>query len=403
MKKISPKAVRWWMRGLIFLLSVGLLVAGPMIPWLVKIIPSLSPLTALSASLAHRSWYSTALWTLPAVLTLGLAMWKGRFFCHSICPLGTLYAVGSLKSAKKKILSARVNGYIFWAIIFASAIGLPSLLFLDPLSTFTRLGAMSTAAHWASWFPGLVIPLMLLLGLFQPLIWCTHICPLGYLFENVKIRKVAPKKVCQTRRELLIGGLIGVPLALLLKNKARAQTPPILPPGAVGLDDFAATCIRCYACVRACPSNVITVRKSGDGIAELCLPELNYDQSEDSYCEEFCTACTQVCPTGAIRPLTEEVKRMRKIGTARVIRDACIGWADKQECMGCDEYCPYNAIESEYIEGIRGSKIAVPVVNPYKCRGCGACQAVCPAVRIGKAIVVDPIRRQELIDQEYEY
>lgn len=398
MKNVSNKAVRWWVRGFLFVVSVGLLVGGPAIPWLAKIIPSFSPLTALSASLAHRAWYSTLFWTLPAVLTLGLALWKGRLFCQCICPLGTLYAAGSLKSAKKKILPVRLNGFVFWILIFASAVGLPMLLFLDPLSTFTRAGAMADGSHWAAWVPGLLIPVMLLLGLFQPLIWCTHLCPLGYLFETVRIRKVTAQKLDQTRREMIVGGLVGVPLALLLKNKARAQVRPVLPPGADGLDDFAATCKRCYACVRVCPTQVITVRKTGDGLAELCLPELNYNQSEDTYCEEFCNACSQACPTGAIRPLTEEVKRMRKIGTAHVIREACIGWADHMECMGCDEYCPYNAIKTLHVGGV-----PVPLVDSKRCRGCGACQAVCPAVKKGKAIMVEPLVKQEMIDGAYEY
>lgn len=399
MRKPAVNVVRWWVRGVIFLLSVGLLVAGPTVPWLVKIIPALSPLSAF----ATGAWMASPLWTVPAILMLALALWKGRLFCQCICPLGTLYAVGSLKSAKKKVLPVRLNGFIFW-VIFVSAIGVPALLFLDPLSTFTRLGALAGPAHWAAWIPGLLIPVMLLLGLFQPLIWCTHLCPLGYLFANVKIRKVAPQKINQMRREMMVGGLIGLPLALLLKHKARASVRPVLPPGARDLDDFTERCIRCYACVTVCPTKVITVRKPGDGLAEFCLPELKYDQSEDSYCEEFCNACSQACPTGAIRPLTEEVKRMRKIGTARVIREACIAWADKQECMACDEFCAYNAIETHYGKGPgRGAKIPRPVVNPHKCRGCGACQAVCPAVRLGKAIVVDPLVIQETIDKAYEY
>ncbi|MFC1467764.1 4Fe-4S dicluster domain-containing protein [Verrucomicrobiota bacterium] len=402
MKNPAKNTVRWWVRGSLLLLSAGLVVGGPFIPWLAKVIPALSPLTAISASLAHRAWYATLFWTLPAVLALGLALWKGRLFCRCICPLGTLYAAGSIKSLKKKILPVRLNGFLFWLIIFASVVGLPLLLFLDPLSTFTRVGAMSNFAHWASWVPGLLIPVMLLLGLFQPLIWCTHLCPLGYLFETVKIRKLTPQKLNQTRREMIVGGLLGIPLALLLKNKARAVNAPVLPPGATDLDNFSATCKRCYACVHVCPTKVITVRKSADGLAELCLPELNYDQNEDSYCEEFCNACSQACPTGAIRPLTEEAKRMRKIGTARVIRDACLGWHEKQECMACDEFCPYNAIEAHYGKGHgRGARVPKPVVNPHKCRGCGACQAICPAIRMGKAIVVDPMGKQGKVDNAY--
>lgn len=406
MNKPSKNLVRWVVRSLIFLVSVALIILGPITDWLTehiptlaKIIPSLSPLTALSASIAHRAWYATALWTLPAVVTLVLALWKGRLFCQCLCPLGTLYAAGSLKSAKKKLLPVRLGGYIFWTIIFASVIGLPLFLLLDPLSTISRMGATT---HWAAWIPGVLIPIMLLLGLFQPLIWCTHLCPLGYLFETVRVRKAPAQKLKQTRRELLTGAAIGIPLALLFKNIGRAKRPPIMPPGASDLERFTATCIRCYACVRACPTKVITVRKPGDGLAELCLPELDYDQSEDSYCEEFCNDCTTACPTGAIKFLSEDDKRMQKIGTAKVIREACLGWSEKQECMGCDEYCPYNAIETFYGDG-PDNRIPKPIVNPHKCRGCGACQAMCPAIRDGKAIIVTPLTKQGKIDRAYTY
>jgi ferredoxin len=399
MKKMTKNGVRWWVRGILFVLAVGLMVGGSQALWMLKIIPAFSPLTALSASLAHRAWYATLVWTVPALLTLALGLWKGRFFCHTICPLGTLYATASLKSAKKKILPVRLNGFIFWTIFFASSVGLPMWLFLDPLSTFSRLGV---ATNWAVWIPAAMVPLMLLLGLFQPLIWCTHLCPLGYLLESVRIRKVTPQKLCQTRRELLTGALIGVPLALLLKNKVRAAKKPLLPPGAVSLDNFAATCERCYACVRACPSQIIKIRQTGDGIAELALPELTFDQGTGVYCRETCNVCSQVCPTGAIRPISVEAKRLRKIGEARVIRDACLCWNDKEVCMLCASYCPYGAIEAHYGDGNgRGARIAKPIVNPHKCRGCGACQAVCPAVRMGKAIVIEPLVRQEVIDEKY--
>lgn len=363
-----------------------------------RLIPSLSPLSALSASLAHRTWYVSLVWSLPALLILGLGLWKGRFFCRWICPLGTLYSVPSQFSLKHRFFPWRLNGILFWFIIFASVVGLPLILFLDPLSTFTRLGAMGQgAAHWMAWVPGALIPLMLLLSFIQPGFWCVQLCPLGYMLEKVKVKRSTPQQVSRGRRDLLTGLVLGAPLALLFRTVARATEDerPVLPPGVKTLDNFSATCIRCYACVNICPTGVLTVRKKG-GIAELCIPELDFDKHDGAYCEQYCNACLKICPTGAIQLLSMERKQQQKIATASIIREACLAWEDRQECMACDEFCGYNAIELR--TGNDG--IPKPIVNPRKCRGCGACRNICPATRIGNAIKIEPLSVQEVITEE---
>ncbi|MEN8254724.1 MAG: 4Fe-4S dicluster domain-containing protein, partial [Verrucomicrobiota bacterium] len=379
-----------------------------------RFIPAMSPLSALSASLAHRTWYVSLMWSLPAVLVLGLGLWKGRFFCRWICPLGTLYSVSSQFSLKRRFFLWKLNGTIFWFAIFASVAGLPLILFLDPLSTFTRLGAMGHgAAHWMAWIPGGLIPLMLLLSFVQPGIWCAQLCPLGYLVEKVKLKRPAraaePAAIRTAgdwerkdqsqpaRRELLAGLAFGVPLALLFRHVARAAEDdrPVLPPGAKDLDNFAATCIRCYACVNVCPTGVLSVRKKG-GVAELCIPELDFDKHDGAYCEQYCNACLQVCPTGAIQSLSMERKQQQRIATASIIREACLAWEDRKECLACDEFCGYNAIEMR--TGRDG--IPKPVVNPRKCRGCGACRNICPATRDGNAVKIEPLYTQTVVTEE---
>jgi len=389
------KSIRWTVRFLVLGMAVFLLVGGPLPEYAVRLIPAMSPLSALSATLAHRAWYVSLVWSLPALLVLGLGLWKGRFFCRWICPLGTLYSVPSQFSLKRRFFPWKLNGYLFWFAVFASVAGLPLILFLDPLSTFTRLGAMGRgAAHWMAWIPGALIPLMLLLSLIQPGIWCVQLCPLGYLVEKAKLKHPALRQVNRGRRELLAGLALGAPLALLFRHAVRAAEDdrPVLPPGAKDLDSFAATCIRCYACVNACPTGVLTVRKKG-GVAEFCIPELDFDKHDGAYCEQYCNACLQVCPTGAIRSLSMERKQQQKIAVASIIREACLAWEDRLECVACDEYCGYNAIEMR--TGNDG--IPKPVVNPRKCRGCGACRNICPATRDGNAVKIDPLYTQEPI------
>jgi len=107
-----------------------------------------------------------------------------------------------------------------------------------------------------------------------------------------------------------------------------------------------------------------------------CLPEMDFDREDGAYCEQYCNLCTTVCPTGAIQFLSEEEKQQRKIATAKIRRGACIAWEDRKECLACDEFCGYNAFELS--EGEDG--IPQPTINQRKCRGCGACRNICPAI-----------------------
>lgn len=393
------RVMRWLVRLSILMFSLFLLVGGPLPVYAARLIPSLSPLSVLSANLAHRTWYITLAWSIPAGFVLLLAIWKGRFFCRWICPLGTLYSVPSQYSLKRRFLPWRLNGVLFWFIIFASVTGLPLLLFLDPLSTFTRLGAMGQgSAHVMAWVPGVLIPLMLLLSFIQPHIWCMQLCPLGYLVEKIRVRRAPPAKLNHGRRDVLTGLALGVPIALLFKNTARAGQRPVLPPGAKSIDDFSATCIRCYACVNACPSGVLTVRKGG-GVAELCLPELDFDRHEGAFCRYGCTNCSDVCPTGAIKSLPIQEKRRQKIANVYIDRDACIPWVDREECMDCAEVCRHDAVE---VRG-RGRGILRPFINQEKCSGCGACRNICPASKMGNAVKIEPLAvPTRITDEAYE-
>lgn len=376
----KAKSLRFAVR--LFLLAAALFFAigGPLPVWMERIVPSLSPLTLFAGSVAQRTWYAGLFWSLPPLTVLALALWKGRFFCQWLCPLGTLYSLPQKISLKKQILPVRLNALVFWIVISAALCGLPALLFLDPLSTFSRLGA------WSAWIPGLLIPVMFLLSFFQPQVWCTHLCPLGYGFDLVNLKTGRPV-FNRDRRQFIVGLGIGIPAALLLPKLVKGKAKPsILPPGAT--EQFAGTCTRCYACVSVCPAKIIRV-KAGGGLTELFMPELRFDNGT---CEESCNQCTQVCPTGAIRTLTQQQKHRTQIGLAKIEKEKCLAWTDNEYCMVCDEYCSYRAFDTEW-----HGDIACPVVNEALCRGCGACENACPAVRAGKAIFVHPLKPQQTV------
>lgn len=377
------KKARWIIRLLLLAAALFFILGGPLPLWTARVIPALSPLTLLSESVAQRSLYAGLFWILPPLVVLALALWKGRFFCQWLCPLGTLYALPHKISLKKKILPVRLNALVFWIIAASSIFGLPALLFLDPLSTISRLGAWRETA---AWIPGLLIPAFLILSLFQPQVWCTHLCPLGYLFDLSSLKN-SPRVFNRDRRQFLAGCGIGLGAAAVFPMIGKAkEKPSVLPPGAT--EQFAETCTRCYACLRVCPTGIIRV-KSGGSVNELSIPELRFDNGT---CEESCNRCSQVCPTGAIRKLSDDTKSRRQIGFAKVEKEKCLAWTDNEYCMVCDEYCPYSAIETEW-----HGDIARPVINQDLCRGCGACENACPAIRAGKAIFVHPLRPQQTI------
>ena len=366
-------------RGLLLILALFFVIGGPLPIWMERIVPACSPLVLLSESIAQRTGYAGVFWALPPLIVLGMAILKGRIFCRWICPLGTLYSLPQKISLKKRVLPFRLNALIFWIIIFSSLLGLPTLLILDPLSTFSRLGVWSLG-------PGLLIPVFLLLSFFQPQVWCTHLCPLGYSFDLLN-HKTTKKVFHRDRRQFIAGlGLGGAATLLLPKGGKKGSPPSVLPPGAT--EKYAETCTRCYACISACPAQIIKVKKEGSA-GELAIPELVF---EEYGCEESCNQCSQVCPTGAIRTLSDDEKWHRQIGIAQVKKEKCLAWSDNEYCMVCDEYCPYNAIETHW----KGD-IACPVVNPDLCRGCGACESACPAFRAGKAILVHPVNPQQPI------
>jgi ferredoxin len=403
-------AARWAVRLLLLAAAVAFALGGPLPVWLARLFPSTSALAALAGGLAARRWHLGLLWAMPPLALAALAFWRGRVFCKWICPAGTLYSLPARLSLKKRVLKPRLGGYLFWAILAASLFGAPVLLFLDPLSTFNRLTVPLRAGFSAAWLVlGLLLPAMLVLGAVQPMVWCSHLCPLGYWFELCRRargwlsrrRSPAPGATAghdRTRREIVVGLALGLPLGALARflalTKSSPARAPVLPPGASDPASFAAACSRCYACLNACPRGVIRVSSPVDRApGQFFQPELD---PAHGFCDEFCNRCSQVCASGALAPLSVDEKRARQIGVARVVREACLAWADGEYCMVCEEYCPYHAISpSEDQKGVPR-----PVVDEKLCRGCGLCQHECPATRAGKAIIVHGVERQRQLDVE---
>ena len=173
-------------------------------------------------------------------------------------------------------------------------------------------------------------------------------------------------------------------LAVLEDKKIPNRTTPIVPGGAVSLNNFTQHCTACQLCVSACPNGVLRPSQSLDRFMQ---PEMIYAAG---FCRPECTRCAEVCPTDAIRPLPKEEKMMRKIGTAKWVKENCIILRDGVECGNCERHCPNGAIRMAPLDDNNPDSPRFPVVDAERCIGCGACEYVCPA-RPFSAIYVDGV------------
>jgi formate hydrogenlyase subunit 6/NADH:ubiquinone oxidoreductase subunit I len=161
-------------------------------------------------------------------------------------------------------------------------------------------------------------------------------------------------------------------LAVIEDKVAPKRTTPITPPGSVSARNMQKHCTACQLCVSSCPNNVL--RPSTD-LQHFMQPTMSF---EHGYCRPECTRCSEVCPTGAIKPITREEKTMHHVGHAVWIKENCVAWDKGISCGNCARHCPTGAITMVDHEGPNGT-VQIPAVDENKCIGCGACENLCPA------------------------
>ena len=158
---------------------------------------------------------------------------------------------------------------------------------------------------------------------------------------------------------------------------ARAEKPerstPIVPAGALSLKNFSDHCTACQLCVSVCPNQVL---RPSTSLMTLMQPEMSYERG---YCRPECTKCSDVCPAGAIRPISREEKSSIQIGHAVVCLDNCVVNTDEVSCGNCARHCPAGAISMVRKNPDDPKSLRIPTVNEERCIGCGACENLCPA------------------------
>ena len=176
--------------------------------------------------------------------------------------------------------------------------------------------------------------------------------------------------------------------AKVKNNKSWQKEHPLSPPGSQSAGHLLNHCTACHLCVTKCPSHVLKPAFMDYGLAGMMQPKMDF---EHGFCNFDCTVCADVCPNGALLPLTKEEKHRLQVGRVVFVRDNCIVHTDGTSCGACSEHCPTQAVSMvPYKNGL-----TIPSVNPDICVGCGGCEYVCP-VRPFRAIYIEgnPVHKQ---------
>jgi polyferredoxin len=323
-----------------------------------------------SYALHPLTWRAPSLVTLIfPLLFLGVLVWlcvrRGRLYCNTLCPVGTLLGLVA-KFALFKIAIAK------------EACGVCANCSIHCKASCIRLKTKE-------------IDFSRCVACFD----CISVCPefgIGYKFVYAPSRHPQVEGVIDTSKRLFLGktflylaGLTG--LSQLGKARPASQSfahpsdlNPVSPPGSQSVTRFTHTCTACHLCVSVCPTQVLQPAFLEYGLSGLLQPRMDYHVS---FCNFDCTRCGEVCPSGAILPLSKEGKQTTQLGIAQFLKERCIVYTDQTACGACAEHCPTKAVQMlPYL-----NNLTLPQVREAICIGCGACEYACP-VRPHRAIVV---------------
>lgn len=375
--------VGWW-RHLRYVVLAACLVAGVggvMLAGFVAAIPVITrglafAIDPLVAGLAN-GWHTVPPPHLGHLLSLtlfagvlGVGLMRPRFWCRHLCPSGAVFSLANrLRATERKVSQA--------------CIGCDQCVKACPFDAINPDWSTRTDACTLCQTCGGACPTKAI----------TFVGRTAVI--DAKPSDPAAAQPAVSRRELLTAGLAGTLATVGVRlgsspTGEQAAEPLLRPPGSVPEPQFLAQCIRCDACLRVCPNNVLQPLGLERGLDGLWTPVVKPDWAG---CEPSCNACGQACPTGAIRDLALEEKRHARIGLAIVDTATCLPWAGTEACELCVDACRragYDAIEfsREHVEvdadgqPVADSGLLAPVVDAAKCVGCGLCQSRCVAINV---------------------
>ena len=349
--------------------------------------------TSISPFLACMALLTGAIsFLLIAGIGVGITcLFMPRFFCHWICPSGTcqsaVAAISPFKAKREWIDKVPQIGFALLLVAAGGAIvGYPLFIWLDPLALF--LSSVGALARWhaltiATGALGIGLPLLLVLAFFAPGFWCRKLCLAGALQDllwrvSSMVKKAKEKDLTSEGgaafgRRAFIGLGLGASYRMVVpKRIGKSKGEALRPPCSAIPGRFESMCARCGACVRSCPSRIITHGGAGDRLSGWLAPEVVFD--EGRYCPDSCSECGQVCPTGAIGRFTKETKGRSPLGVLEIEHESC-RMVESGGCGFCLVECPRKALTTVFDKKLEARRVSI---NLSKCNGCGKCLKCCP-------------------------
>lgn len=369
----------WVLAGLLLAAVLGVNAAGILDPialllrsFAVAIYPGATA-AVLPGGAYPMGWFIGAL--LLAIVVANVA--RPRWFCRALCPLGALLGLLSRFSLLRIHRDrALCNGCNLCKAVCAGA--------AEPQDRVLASECVMCLS-------------------------CTAICPHG----AIAVRWLPPPDdsrdlVDVGRRATLLSLGAGAVAVVAVRSDSRASrqgaagkhaaSTLIRPPGALAEPAFVEACIKCGACMKACPTRVLAPTWTEAGLEGLWTPAADFALG---HCDPGCDVCGRVCPTGAITRFTLTQRRGTpdeppiSMGTAFHDRGRCLPWAAATPCSKCEEHCPTSPkaiwLAPATVPRRDGTPVdlLVPHVDVARCVGCGTCEWVCPvseaAVRVVSA------------------
>jgi ferredoxin len=354
------------------------------------------PANAIGLTSLYRvepHWAGTGMLSASAfllVLLLVLVAWRGRIYCNTLCPVGTLLGWLARMAAFRLEIDkgACTKCAECLRICKAHCIELRSgaIDFSRCVACYDCIGACDHGGighHWS---------------------WRRHqpaaVPPVSDPAPAIAVRDPA-------RRAFIAGAATA--LAASFGASARLHAGPsapnrdqpelddahragagnarnvICPPGSGSITRFLDRCTACQLCVSACPTHVLQPTWTAYGLDGLMKPRMDYTTA---FCNYECRVCGEACPSGAITLLDLPEKQVTQIGEARFEKEKCIVVVKGTDCAACSEHCPTKAVYTLPY----GDNLRLPTVNRDLCIGCGGCEYACPA-QPAKAITVSSKRQ----------
>ena len=371
--KYSYKKENKLVRYAIWLIFIACIIAG-----LQVIVALLAPDSAygriVNSIVAPHGWLVPVIAALTLVFVVWLAWSSGREYCNTICPVGTTLGLVSRFALFRPVIdrSMCVDCHACERACKSHCIDVEN----RKVDTSRCVDCFDCIDH----------------------------CKLGALKYRFAYGEVARKPMHNApdagRRAFIAGSVLAASsltlgaqvrkldgvLAAVLDKKAPKREQRITPPGSDGERSFYDHCTACQLCIANCPNEVL--RPSTD-LGHMMQPKMDFDRG---FCRPECTTCSELCPAGAIKPISVEQKTFIHIGRAVVALDLCLANSGDVSCRSCAAHCPMGAISM--VRKIKGdvSSALIPTVIEDRCIGCGKCEFLCPS-RPFSAIHVEGLKK----------